>query len=187
MPKDAAGVRAGSYRHAMKHLKLQAGPRGRRESREKNVGLWCSEEFPSQMAEGRRVEEKILSQCRKYAYGQRDLFALKLALEEAICNAIRHGNKSTPSKHVRVKYRITRARIDVMVEDEGSGFDPAVLPDPTADQNLERACGRGVLLMRAYMNNVVFNAAGNSVTLTKFNENYSSSDAPICSTTVAFG
>ena len=171
----------------MKHLKLQAGPRGRREARGKTVGLWCTEEFPSQMSEGRRVEEKILSQCRKHGYGQRDLFALKLALEEAICNAIRHGNKSTAGKHVRVKYRITNERVDVMVEDEGGGFDPAALPDPTADQNLQRTCGRGVLLMRAYMNNVVFNPAGNSVTLTKFNESSSSGDSPLSTTTVAFG
>ncbi len=171
----------------MKHLKLQAGPRGQRQSREKSVGLWCTEEFPSEMPEGRRVEEKILSQCRKHGYGQRDLFALKLALEEAISNAIRHGNKCTPGKHVRVKYRITRQRVDVMVEDEGHGFDPAVLPDPTADENLQRCCGRGVLLMRAYMNNVVFSPAGNSVTLTKFNESSSSSDTPLSTTTVAFG
>ncbi len=171
----------------MKHLKLQAGPSGRRESRDKSTSLWYTEEFPSQMPEGRRVEEKILSQCRKHAYAQRDLFALRLALEEAISNAIRHGNKGNPDKHVRVKYRITPQRVDVMVEDEGGGFNPAALPDPTADQNLQCACGRGVLLMRAYMNNVVFNPSGNSVTLTKFNESHSSGPAPLSTTTIAFG
>lgn len=180
-------VAPGEMGALMKHLRLQTGPRGRRDVRGKTPGLWCSEEFPSEPRDGRRVEEKILSQCRKHAYAQRDLFALKLALEEAISNAIRHGNKGNPHKHVRVKYRITAQRVDVMVEDEGGGFDPATLPDPTADKNLECTCGRGVLLMRAYMNNVVFNPAGNSVTLTKFNESRPAGNAPLTTTTVAFG
>lgn len=172
----------------MKTLKLQSGPRGRRTSGDSTAGLWYNLEFPSCIEEGRRVEEKIISQCHKFAYTDRDIFALKLALEEALSNAIRHGNKSNPEKHVHVKYRITHRRTDVVIEDEGCGFDPACLPDPTTEENICRNCGRGVLLMRAYMNNVVFNPSGNSVTLTKFNENHlSPRDNTIQTTTVAFG
>jgi serine/threonine-protein kinase RsbW len=68
--------------------------------------------------------------------------------------------------------RLVRERTDITIEDQGCGFNPAELPDPTADENLEMNHGRGILLMRAYMSSVVFNPQGNKVTLTKFNENY---------------
>ncbi len=132
--------------------------------------LWYKLEIANDIRCASDLEEKILCQCQKLAYTDRDLFALKLAIEEAFANAVKHGNKMDPHKIVHVKYRITSKRVDVVIEDEGSGFNPAALPDPTAESNLEQCSGRGLLLMRAFMNNVVFNAAGNAVTLTKFNE-----------------
>ena len=75
-----------------------------------------------------------------------------------------------PEKHVRVQYCVTPRRVDVLVEDEGPGFNPAAIADPTASENLCVDHGRGILLMRAYMNSVVFSPSGNRVTLTKFND-----------------
>ena len=132
--------------------------------------LWYKLEMPSHVRCAHDLEEKILCQCQQLSYTDRDLFALKLAIEEAFANAVKHGNKLDPHKIVHVKYRITPRRVDVVIEDEGSGFNPASLPDPTSECNIEHTSGRGLLLMRAFMNNVVFNPSGNAVTLTKFNE-----------------
>ena len=131
---------------------------------------WTRVEISSSLEQARQVEDDILGHCRRATFGPHDLFALKLALEEALVNAVKHGNKMDPAKHVRVGYRITPERADVTVEDEGPGFNPGELPDPCADENLERNHGRGILLMKAYMSAVVFSPTGNKVTLTKFNE-----------------
>ena len=134
---------------------------------------WNTLSFPSSLEQARQVETDILSDCEKHGFGEAELFGIKLALEEALVNACKHGNKLDPSKNVRVQYHVTDQRADIVVEDQGCGFNPADLPDPLADENLERCCGRGILLMRAYMSSVVFNPAGNKVTMTKFNESYS--------------
>jgi serine/threonine-protein kinase RsbW len=131
---------------------------------------WTCVDFGSSLEQARRVESAILGECEKNRFSGSDLFAIKLALEEALVNAVKHGNKMDPAKMVRVQYHVTPQRADVAIEDQGPGFSPAELPDPTADENLEMCSGRGILLMRAYMSSVVFNPAGNKVTLTKFNE-----------------
>ncbi len=136
---------------------------------------WTEAAFSSSLQQARAVEAEILSCCEKHHFGEADIFALKLALEEALVNAVKHGNKLDPAKQVKVHYRVTDQRVDVAVEDQGPGFNPAELPNPTDDENLERCCGRGILLMRAYMSSVVFNPQGNKVTLTKFNEGYAPS------------
>jgi serine/threonine-protein kinase RsbW len=92
---------------------------------------------------------------------------VRLALEEAVVNAIRHGNKLDPEKKIFVSYLVEDARITISVEDEGPGFDLDSVPDPTAEENLEADHGRGILLMRVYMDEVVYNEKGNRVTLTK--------------------
>ncbi len=123
--------------------------------------------IPSDPAEARRVQDEIeeaLAACR---YGDRDLFCVKLALEEALVNAIKHGNQLDPAKFVHIAYTVTPERFDVRVTDEGPGFNPADVPDPTAPENLERPCGRGLLLIRRFMTAVDYHGAGNVVTMTK--------------------
>jgi serine/threonine-protein kinase RsbW len=133
---------------------------------------WTCVEFGSSLGRARQVEAEILGDCERHRYGEADIFAIKLALEEALVNAVKHGNKMDPAKVVRVQYHVTDQRADVVIEDQGSGFNPAAVPNPTDDCNLEMCSGRGILLMRAYMSSVVFNPQGNKVTLTKFNEGY---------------
>ncbi len=133
---------------------------------------WTSIVCPNCLAQARQVEGAILAECEKHRFTNDDIFAIKLSLEEALVNAVKHGNRMDPSKMVRVQFHVTDQRADITIEDEGSGFNPAELPDPLAEENLERCCGRGILLMRAYMSSVVFNPAGNKVTMTKFNEAY---------------
>ena len=133
---------------------------------------WTCIEFCSCLDQARQVESAILCECQKNQFGEADIFAIKLALEEALVNACKHGNKMDRCKTVRVQYHVTPQRADIAIEDQGPGFNPAELPDPTADENLEMCSGRGILLMRAYMSSVVFNPSGNKVTLTKFNDTY---------------
>jgi serine/threonine-protein kinase RsbW len=97
----------------------------------------------------------------------RDVFCIRLALEEALINAVKHGNQMDRAKKVRVLYWVSPHFFEARVSDEGPGFDPSDVPDPTAVENLERSCGRGLMLMRHYMSEVVFNAAGNCVAMSR--------------------
>jgi len=123
--------------------------------------------IPSDPAEARRVQdeiEQLLLECR---YGERDVFCIKLALEEALVNAIKHGNQMDRARKVHVSYSVRPDRFDIRITDEGGGFDPCDVPDPTAVENLERPCGRGLMLMRHYMTEVAFSPRGNSVQMSK--------------------
>jgi serine/threonine-protein kinase RsbW len=98
-------------------------------------------------------------------YPERSLFGIRLALEEAIVNGVRHGNRHDPAKMVRIRYQLDAEQFLIEIEDEGPGFDPDGVPDPLAPQNLERPGGRGVFLMRYYMTWVSYNERGNCVTM----------------------
>ena len=123
--------------------------------------------IPSDSAEARRVQEEIEQQLKECLYSEREIFSVKLALEEALVNAIKHGNQFDQNKKVHIAYNVEPERFDIRITDEGRGFDPADVPDPTAVENLERPCGRGLMLMRYYMNEVSFSPDGNSVSMTK--------------------
>src|SRR5437016_13845764 len=110
----------------------------------------------SDLAEARRVQAEIEQALRDGRFTDHDIFAIKLAIEEALVNAIKHGNQLDRAKTVRVAFRVAQDRFDVQITDQGPGFDPGVVPDPTAPENLERPCGRGLLLMRYYMNEVSY-------------------------------
>jgi len=101
-------------------------------------------------------------------YPERDVFCVRLALEEALVNAIKHGHHYDPSKRVEVNYQVSREYVLVEIEDQGEGFDHFDVPDPTARENLERPCGRGLLLMRSYMSSIRYSDRGTSVTLCKY-------------------
>ena len=123
----------------------------------------------SDLQAARAIEESLLEQIASCGYSQGATFAIKLALEEGLNNAIKHGNRFDPAKMVEVQYEIDRLRAVITITDQGPGFDPLVVPDPTADENLEKPSGRGIMLMRAYMDKVEFNQQGNQVCLIKHN------------------
>ncbi len=106
----------------------------------------------------------IMAQRR---YSEADRFAVRLGLEEAIVNAVKHGHQGDRSRPVWVRYRIEPEQMLAEVEDQGPGFDPHQVPDPLAPENLERSSGRGLLLMRHYLTGIRYNARGNCVTLWK--------------------
>ena len=93
-------------------------------------------------------------------------FNLRTALAEALTNAIAYGNRHDPSKLVRVRVEIAADAVRVHVRDDGDGFDPTAIPDPTLPENLEREDGRGLFVLRHLVDQVSFNAKGNAVCLT---------------------
>ncbi|MGP1311081.1 MAG: ATP-binding protein, partial [Phycisphaerales bacterium] len=117
-------------------------------------------------AEIERVEKAILEAVERHGYPEASRFALRLAIEEAIVNAFRHGHKTLDEdKPVEVEWRIDDSACTITVRDQGPGFQPEAIPDPTLDENLDVPSGRGIMLMRAYMSSVEFNDKGNAVTM----------------------
>jgi serine/threonine-protein kinase RsbW len=100
-------------------------------------------------------------------YSPREINGVRLALEEAIVNGLRHGNGGDASKYVRARYRADADEVVTDVEDQGPGFDPVAVDDPTLTKNLDKPSGRGLLLMRHYMTSVLFSGRGNRVTMRK--------------------
>jgi serine/threonine-protein kinase RsbW len=93
-----------------------------------------------------------------------------LALREAVINAIVHGNKEDPTLKVHVTLVAAGQRLTATVRDEGEGFDPGAGPDPTAAENLLNTSGRGLLLMRAFVDEIRFRQrrnGGMEITLSK--------------------
>ena len=132
-----------------------------RETREQRIVI------PSEPMQLARVESRILARLEEENYGERVLFGVRLALEEAVVNAIKHGNNMDKAKKVTITYSVDRERCRITVEDEGKGFDPFAVPDPTMDENLDKPHGRGLVLIRAYMDEVRFNEKGNRITMVK--------------------
>jgi len=114
-----------------------------------------------------KVEDAIQVKLVEYNYGERALFAVRLAVEEAVINAMKHGNRMDKTKTVTITWSVNEKQAVIEVEDQGAGFDPEAVPDPTADENLDIPHGRGLVLMRAYMEEVAYNDSGNRVTLIK--------------------
>jgi anti-sigma regulatory factor (Ser/Thr protein kinase) len=124
--------------------------------------------------------------------GEAECIRIGMALEEALVNALYHGNLEVSSdlrgeddtaffevaaerarhspfreRRIYVAVDLSRQEATFTIRDEGRGFDPRSLPDPTDPENLEKASGRGILLMRAFMDDVSYNSTGNTVTLVK--------------------
>lgn len=136
-------------------------------------------------------------------FEERDILQFATAIDEALANAYFHGNLEISSelqmrdaksyyalaeerrtqepyvrRRIRVRLEVGPERVTVCVGDEGAGFDPQQLPDPTAPGFLERPCGRGVMLMRTFIDEVRFNDVGNQVTLVKRRTVRTSDEAP---------
>ena len=96
----------------------------------------------------------------------REHFRLQVALSEALANAIVRGNREDASKRVYVQADLGPDRIFLNVTDEGDGFDPATVPDATSPEGIEQDGGRGLFLIHCMVDDVHFNAQGNSICMT---------------------
>lgn len=113
----------------------------------------------------RGAREAFASAVQAHRYPREAAFAVMLAFDEAVANGLKYGGARGPGQTIDVSWSVGPDRVRIVVDDHGPGFDPDALPDCTAPENIEKACGRGVMLMRAYMTSVEFNAKGNKVTL----------------------
>lgn len=123
--------------------------------------------IPSDASVTSNAIEPLLEYLRGDSWTDRDLFGVHLAVEEALVNAIKHGNQEDAAKAVHIEYRAKQDCVQIEIADEGAGFNPDDVPDPTAAENLEEPNGRGLILMRSFMSRVEFNETGNRVLLEK--------------------
>ncbi|MEX0935599.1 MAG: ATP-binding protein, partial [Gemmatimonadota bacterium] len=124
-------------------------------------------ELPNDLQCIEETVEFVISRCTTCAEVERKLrLNFRVSLCEALANAMIYGNGSDPSKQVHVEVFVEGARLTARITDEGPGFDPRTVPDPTIARNLQRDGGRGIFLMRELMDEVRYNDRGNSVTLT---------------------
>lgn len=124
-------------------------------------------EFPSSVRFVREVVAEVVEACERLAFsGSRATLNLRIAVGEALSNAILYGNRENPEKLVRVLAELRPGSAKVTVTDEGPGFDPQSVLDPTRPENRERSHGRGLFLLRSLADDVRFNERGNSITLT---------------------
>ncbi len=125
--------------------------------------------IPSVNDASQDVQRRIIDAVQKCGFTQHSVFAIRLALEEAMINAIKHGNKMDPRKQVHVHAKITSKIADITIEDEGPGFDRSHVPDPTLEENREKCSGRGILLIESYMNSVEWSHNGRRLRMIKRN------------------
>ncbi len=111
--------------------------------------------------------EDVVAVLDRLGFSPHDRAGVRLALEEAVVNGLRHGNGGDPAKRVRVRYQASPSVLLAEVQDEGPGFDPEHVPDPTLPENRNKPSGRGLLLMRHFMSWVQFTGCGNRVILCK--------------------
>ena len=123
--------------------------------------------IPSTIEQAADVVRKLVAQLEKLNWGVKDTFAIHMATEEAIMNAVKHGNARDASKFVEVELRLTENRFYAKIADQGKGFDPEQVPDPCDDSNLEKTSGRGVSLIKNFVEDVIYNESGNTIEFSK--------------------
>jgi serine/threonine-protein kinase RsbW len=129
---------------------------------------WTTDaQLPSNHGAGRRFLDELLVALAHAQWPEREVFGIRLAVEEALVNAVRHGNASDHNKHVQVRCKLNPRRVLIEVADQGTGFDPNCVPDCTAEENLHRPSGRGIMLMRTYMSRVEYVDGGHRVLMEK--------------------
>jgi serine/threonine-protein kinase RsbW len=151
----------------MSHQKPPTDPSAQ-PSQPSHAAEWRREiELPSERGASRLITEDLLEQLGVHGWSPSDIFAIHLAAEEAIVNAIVHGNKLDPSKVVQVACVVSPTVARIEVTDEGPGFDPGSVPDCRLEDRLDAPNGRGVMLMRTFMTRIEYNARGNRVLMEK--------------------
>jgi len=123
-------------------------------------------DIPNDLSSIEEAVDFVMQRCAFCGQDPRRLrLKLRVGLAEALANAMLYGNGPDPSKRVKVEVAIQDSAITARITDEGRGFDPRAVPDPTCPANLLKTNGRGIFLMRKLLDEVHFNDRGNSVTL----------------------
>ncbi len=135
---------------------------------EDSAWTWITEAtLPSERGAGHQVLSALIRRIEQSGWDKQEIFGIHLAVEEALVNAIRHGNRSDQSKQVQVSCKVAPHHLIVEITDEGHGFNPDRVPDCTTEENLHRPGGRGIMLMRNYMSRVEYLNGGQRVVMEK--------------------
>ena len=123
-------------------------------------------ELPSDVRSIEHAVEYVVRRCAACeSHAKRLRLNFRVGLTEALSNAMLYGNAHDPAKRVRVEVRLSDGAIQARITDQGGGFDPCQVPDPTCPENLMKSGGRGLFLMRQLLDEVYYNEMGNQVTL----------------------
>ncbi|HEX8853125.1 MAG TPA: ATP-binding protein [Pyrinomonadaceae bacterium] len=112
--------------------------------------------FPSRIEAIAEAAAAATDLAARSGFAEEALFGIDMAVREAVTNAVLHGNRQDATKRVELGFVNQGAALVITVRDEGTGFDPASVPDPTDAQNLLKASGRGILFMRSFMDEVTW-------------------------------
>ncbi len=130
-------------------------------------GIELQRSLPSEVAAISPFVDELMLLIRKCNCVPESETDVEIALREALANAVTHGNHQNPRKHVYVTCRCEPEEVSIAVKDEGRGFDLSEVPDPTAPENMGSIHGRGILLMKAFMDEVRFEEGGVVVRMRK--------------------
>ena len=126
--------------------------------------------LPSRIESIAEAAEAAAGVAQRLSLSEEAAFGLDMAVRESVTNAVLHGNRQDERKQVEVVFADAGDHLVVTVRDEGAGFDPAAVSDPTAEENLLKTSGRGILFMRSFMDTVEWEqhpAGGTVVRMTK--------------------
>ena len=115
--------------------------------------------LPSRIESVEQAAAKAAGFASERGYTDEFVFAVDLAVRESVINAVKHGNKFDESKEVEITLEDTEDGFEITVRDHGEGFTIDEIPDPTNAENLLKACGRGILLIRSFMDKVEWSNA----------------------------
>jgi len=123
--------------------------------------------IPSEIKYIGKVSSRVLESLKAYRLDEDRLFDIRLCVEEAVRNAVEHGNNLNKNLPVKVTWWIEDDLLKVEVEDKGAGFDYKRVPDPTINENLTKGSGRGVYIIHHLMDEVVYSNSGNKIMMAK--------------------
>ncbi|NMB80340.1 MAG: ATP-binding protein [Ignavibacteria bacterium] len=107
------------------------------------------------------LEEFILDVAKETGLDNDQINSLSLSFSEAVSNSIVHGNKGDSNKKIRIKVEINSDKIIITIKDEGKGFNPEAIPDPTKPENILKDSGRGIHIMKSFLNDLKYNFTPN--------------------------
>jgi len=130
--------------------------------------MWkCDKTIQSDLDAGHASIEELMNALESAGWEGRDVFHIQMAIEEAVVNAIEHGNKRDATKQVHIVFVVDAESAEMTITDQGDGFDHQNVADPTEEERLDQPRGRGVLLIRELMTQAQYNKKGNSVWMRK--------------------
>jgi len=98
-------------------------------------------------------------------FHQVQIYWMSIALREAVNNAIKHGNKENTNKRVFIDFHVFNDKLQILIKDEGTGFDISTIPDPTEEENILKPSGRGLFFIRSFMDEINIMESGGKGTL----------------------